>query len=102
MIFRFRYMGLKMTDISSKHNVVRHWEAQGGNLVVREGLQYAESRVDDAFSTVIQWLHWRIPFTRGKPRPEEKLYLPILRPSGMEGQFLAHFDYPANATTSTG
>ena len=69
-------MGLTMIDNEAKSAVSGHWTNQGGKLAAQEGLQYAESRVDEAFSTIMQWLHWRIPFTRGKPRPNETLYLP--------------------------
>ncbi len=66
-----------MIDVAIKLAVARNWVAQGGKLPEHEGTQYAESRVDDAFSTVMQWLHSRIPFTRGEARPAEKLYLPL-------------------------
>lgn len=37
---------------------------QGGVLPKVEGREYTTTRVDDAFSTVMQWLQWRIPATR--------------------------------------
>ena len=69
--------------------MTRNMYDQGGNLSITEGVRYADSRVDDAFSTIIQWLHWRIPFTRGEPRPKEKLYLPNITAEGK-----AVFNYP--------
>jgi hypothetical protein len=50
-----------------------------GNLGVtrhNQGMQYATAPLgmDDAFTTILQWLHSRIPFTRGAPRPDDKLY----------------------------
>ena len=37
----------------------------GGRFAAQEGLQYAGTDVDDAFGTLVQWLHARIPLTRG-------------------------------------
>ena len=59
-------MGIKMVDTDASRFLEEQWTKGGGTLPEHEGLQFAESRVDDAFSTILQWLHWRIPFTRGQ------------------------------------
>jgi len=65
-----------MLEHDTESIVKTHWSDNGGKLPVQEGSHFAESKTDDAFSTIIQWLHWRISFTRGKDRPNEKLFLP--------------------------
>ena len=57
-----------------------------------------EQSIDDGFSSFVQWLHWRINFTRGEPRPREKLYLPTI--IGIEGAWAAKFEYPEWAFSS--
>jgi len=59
-------MGIKMVDSDATRLMESRWTSNGGSLPEHEGMQFAESRVDDAFSTILQWLHWRIPFTRGQ------------------------------------
>ncbi|GAX75784.1 hypothetical protein CEUSTIGMA_g3227.t1 [Chlamydomonas eustigma] len=73
---RFRYMGLKMIETEVDTILKRNAINAGGTLPKNEGVEKADSAVDDAFSTIIQWLYWRIPFTRGKHRPNETLFLP--------------------------
>jgi hypothetical protein len=69
-------MGLKMIDTEVDTILERNALNAGGTLPKHEGIQYAHSSDDDAFSTIIQWLYWRIPYTRGQPRPNETLFLP--------------------------
>jgi hypothetical protein len=71
-------MGLNMIDLEIKESLERNLMKAGGIPHKHPGVEFANSRVDDAFSTIMQWLHWRIPFTRGVPRLEEKLYVPKL------------------------
>jgi Exostosin family len=81
---RFRYVGMKMAELAIEDQLERHKMDQGGRLREdQEGMQYAKSKVDDAFSTIIQWLHSKIPTTRGKPRVNESLYIPPA-PSGLK------------------
>lgn len=76
---RYRYAGLTMIDTDIEDAVERLKMEHGGKLPTdQDGMQYAKSRVDDAFSTILQWLLSRIPHTRGAPRPNEKLYIPPL------------------------
>ncbi len=86
-------MGLKMIETDVKDVVAQAWINQGGKLPEHEGIQYAESRVDDAFSTILQWLQWRIPFTRGAPRPGAKFYPPNITVNA-RGRAVATFAYP--------
>ncbi|GAX75783.1 hypothetical protein CEUSTIGMA_g3226.t1 [Chlamydomonas eustigma] len=75
---RFRYMGLNMIDLQVKTSIEENVMKAGGIQRNHSGMEFANTRVDDAFSTIMQWLHWRIPFTRGEPRPGEKLFIPKL------------------------
>lgn len=79
---RFRYVGMKMAELEIEDQVERHKMEQGGKLSEdQDGMQYAKSKVDDAFSTIIQWLHSKIPTTRGLPRANESLYIPPSPPA---------------------
>ncbi|GFR49991.1 hypothetical protein Agub_g12137 [Astrephomene gubernaculifera] len=64
--YRFRYLGLKMADADAAAVVSEHRATNGGLLRPNPGAQYAASRVDDAFSTLMQWLYARIPDIQGK------------------------------------
>lgn len=94
-----------MVEDQTKNSIQSHWTDNGGKLPEQEGIQFAESQADDAFSTILQWLHWRVPFTRGKDRPDEKLYFPTFQP--VEGCMARHvpctkvtfpYDKPAAAS----
>ncbi|EFJ51205.1 acetylglucosaminyltransferase [Volvox carteri f. nagariensis] len=63
--FRYRYLGVKMAQRDAVEVVNRHREMYGGQLRPNPGVQYATSHVDDAFSTLMQWLYARIPEVHG-------------------------------------
>ncbi|GIL48810.1 hypothetical protein Vafri_5227 [Volvox africanus] len=62
---RYRYLGVKMAVRDAEHVVSEHRERNGGFLRPNPGVQYAANSVDDAFSTIIQWLYARIPEVHG-------------------------------------
>ena len=72
-----------MIDDEARNGVDRNVvNFHGGIEPTQRGFEFARSGQDDAFSTLLQWLLWRVPFTRGEPRPGEKLYeyKPPVRP----------------------
>jgi len=73
---RFRYRGLTMIENELNGFVDGNKLGNGGSLREHPGTEFALLRDDDAFHTIIQWLHSRIPHTRGKPRTTETLFLP--------------------------
>lgn len=62
---RYRYNGLTMMRASSRSilegNKMNH---HGGMMPLTPGVQFANTDEDDAFATIVQWLHSRIPDTR--------------------------------------
>src|SRR4051794_20006092 len=65
VLCRFRYMGLKLIDDEENHIVQNHKLHHGGSAAVGPpGSEFAGLPVDDAFSTIIQWLYTRIPMAQ--------------------------------------
>ena len=66
-----------MTQATSKALLEKHRLDNGGFLRSTSGLQYADNAVDDAFSTIVQWLFHRIPHIHG-----DGARLPEMLPDG--------------------
>ncbi|KXZ50759.1 hypothetical protein GPECTOR_15g444 [Gonium pectorale] len=62
---RYRYLGLKMADVDARAVVDAHRATNGGATRPNPGAAFAASRVDDAFSTLMQWLYARMPDVHG-------------------------------------
>lgn len=61
-------MGLKMLNAEAKKVVAAHSEAHHDNAApTHPGVEYATVAQDDAFNTILQWLHSRIPDVQGTP-----------------------------------
>ena len=61
---RYRYTGLTIVYDQIRSGLEEDGAQHGGLFQNHPGRQYAVSHVDDAFSTIMQWLHARIPSTR--------------------------------------
>ena len=62
---RFRWQGLPLAEAEVLKTFSTYTTEQGGELRDKVyGRQYATSSVNDAFDTLMQWLHSRIPHTR--------------------------------------
>ncbi|PNH08220.1 hypothetical protein TSOC_005208 [Tetrabaena socialis] len=57
----FRYLGVTMAMEDAVGVVADHSSKNGGVQRPAPGAQFAASPVDDAFSTIMQWLYARIP-----------------------------------------
>ncbi|MEW5312044.1 MAG: hypothetical protein WDW38_003706 [Sanguina aurantia] len=62
---RYRYLDLEMVRRDTRERIERNRLDNGGTLPEQPGSHMAQDPRDDAFSTIVQWLYARIPFTRG-------------------------------------
>ncbi|GLC75556.1 hypothetical protein PLESTF_001656500 [Pleodorina starrii] len=62
---RFRYLGLRMATLEARQRLTQYEEDHDGEAPKNPGSEYMVSRQDDAFDTILQWLHSRIPDVRG-------------------------------------
>ncbi|MEW5298002.1 MAG: hypothetical protein WDW36_001167 [Sanguina aurantia] len=62
---RYRYYDLEMVRRDTQERMERRRIDSGGTLPPQPGADRAQDPRDDAFSTIVQWLYARIPFTRG-------------------------------------
>lgn len=64
LVRRFRYSGLKSLMLASNQILEEHRRLNDGLHRNNEGQQYAGIETDDAFSTILQWLHSRMADVR--------------------------------------
>ena len=65
---RFRYNSVRLAQTDSRRLLNENTGQAGGSsgVKVNAGMEYADTDEDDAFSTIVQWLHSRIPDIVGK------------------------------------
>ncbi|GIL69673.1 hypothetical protein Vretifemale_506 [Volvox reticuliferus] len=59
---RFRYLGIRMATLEVRQRLQQYRENHDEDAPKNPGSEHMVSRQDDAFDTIIQWLHYRMPF----------------------------------------